>query len=191
MTKTSMFKLGAAALFVLWLVFGDAKLSHKLTLVVVGIVGYQVYSRAKGQHALKEDARQGMLNLINENNFKPDHEHFFADGNQVSGVAISKTDSRIILASAAVPAKLFNREAVLSIGSETGKEKDVTFKPLSITGAGDKVVTKVVHVVDVSVRDLDYPRYKLYFETADLMKQWENRLNAWMGMHPVQQPANQ
>lgn len=181
-----MLKLGAVALFVLWLVFGDAKPTHKFTLVAVAVVGYQAFSRAKAQHTLKEDARQGMVNLITQNGFQPDYQHFFSDGNQVSGVAISKDDPRIILASAAVPAKLFHRDAVLSIASETGKEKDVKFKALSMTGAGDKQVTKVVHVVDVSVKDLDSPRYKLYFENADLMRQWENRLTAWLDMHAAQ-----
>lgn len=183
MTKTSMLKLGAIGLFVLWLVIGDAKLTHKLTLVAVVVVGYQAYSRAKGQHKLKEDARQGMVNLITQNDFKPDYQHFFSDGNQVSGVAIGKEDPRIVLASAAVPAKLFHRKDVLSVASETGKEKDVQFKTLSMTGAGDKQVTKVVHVVDVAVKDLDSPRYKLYFENADLMRQWENRLTAWLDLH--------
>lgn len=195
MTNTTKLKIGAVSLLVLYLIFGSASFGKKFELCFVLGVAYlvvsQIYSRLKGQHALKVDAAQGMLNCIKESSFKPDYQHFFADGNQVSGVAISKDDSRIILASAAVPAKLFNRDAVLSIASATGTENDVAFKPLSLTGAGDKLVTKVVHVVDVSVRDLDSPRYKLYFETADLMKQWENRLNAWMGMHPTQQPANQ
>lgn len=195
MTKTTMFKLGAGTLFVLYLIFGSASFDKKFGLCVVLGAGYlvvsQTYNRVKGQHTLKVNAAQGMLNLFKENNFKPDYEHFFSDGNQVSGVAICKNDARIILASAAVPAKLFKREDVLSIAAETGKEKDVTFKPLSMTGAGDKLVTKVVHVVDVSVSDLDSPRYKLYFESADLMRQWENRLNAWMGMHPVQRPQGQ
>ena len=193
MTKTTMFKIGAATLFVLYLLIGSASFDKKFGLCVVIIMGYivvsQAYNRAKGQHSLQENARLGMQNLFKENNFKPDYQHFFADGNQVSGVAISKDDARIILASAAVPAKLFNREEVLSVASETGKEKDVKFKVLSITGAGDKVITKVVHVVDVSVRDLDSPRYKLYFQSADLMRQWEDRLNAWMDMNTVQQTA--
>ncbi|CAM3689582.1 hypothetical protein [Paracidovorax anthurii] len=183
MTKTSMLKLGASTLFALWLVFGDAKLTHKATLVVAVVVIYQAVSRVSGQHKLQEDARQGMANLIAQNNFKADYQHFFSDGNQVSGVAIAKDDPRIVLASAAAPAKLFDRSNVLSVMSETGKEKDVQFKALSMTGAGDKQVTKVVHVVDVSVRDLDNPRYKLYFQNADEMRQWENRLNAWMNMH--------
>ena len=183
MTKTSMLKLGAVALFALWLVFGDAKPTHKFALVAAVVVIYQAVSRAKGQHKLQEDARQGMVNLITQNGFKPDYQHFFSDGNQVSGVAIGKDDPRIVLASAAVPAKLFHRDAVLSITSETGKEKDVQFKALSMTGAGDKQVTKVVHVVDVAVKDLDSPRYKLYFENADLMRQWQNRLTAWLDMH--------
>lgn len=189
MTKTTMFKIGASTLFVLFLFFGSADFKTKAVMCVAIFVVYNAIARFNGQQALKVDAAQGMLKCFEENNFKPDYEHFFADGNQVSGVAISKNDSRIVLASAAVPAKLFNREEVLSVTSETGKEKDVEFKALSMTGAGDKVVTKVVHVVDVSVRDLDSPRYKLYFQSADLMRQWENRLNAWMDMNTVQQTA--
>ena len=57
------------------------------------------------------------------------------------------------------------------------------FRLLSPTGAGDKAVKKDVFVVDVSVRDLDHPRYKLYFQTLDQMRQWENRLAAWLDMH--------
>ena len=183
MTKTSMFKLGAATLFVLFLAFGSADLKTKVVLCVAIFVIYQAVSRFNAQHEVQESARQGMVNLIAENGFKPDYQHFFSDGNQVSGVAISKDDPRIILASAAVPAKLFHRKDVLSVASETGKEKDVQFKALSITGAGDKQVTKAVYVVDVSVKDLDSPRYKLYFENADLMRQWESRLTAWLDMH--------
>jgi hypothetical protein len=36
--------------------------------------------------------------------------------------------------------------------------------------------------VDVAVRDLDTPRYKLYFPNKDQMVQWENRLTAWLDM---------
>ena len=191
MTKTTMFKIGAITLFVLFLIFGSADFKTKAVLCVAVFVVYDGFTRFKAQHVQQESARKGMLDLITQNNLKPEYQHFFSDGNQVSGVAISKNDPRIILASAAVPAKLFHRSAVLSIASNTGKENDVEFKVLSFTGAGDKQVSKVVHVVDVSVKDLDSPRYKLYFENADLMRQWENRLNAWMGMHPTQQPANQ
>ena len=70
--------------------------------------------------------------------------------------------------------------------AETGKEKDVKFKVLSVTGAGDKQVTKVVHVVDVSVKDLDTPRYKLYFQNDHHMRQWESRLTAWLDMRAAQ-----
>ena len=178
-----MFKIGAVALLVLFLVFSDMKLSSKLGWVIAAIVVYNFVSRFKAQHAVSEEARQGMGKLYAENNFKPDYEHFFSDGGQVSGVAICKDDPRIVLASAAVPAKLFHRDAVMSIASATGKEKDVEFKLLSMTGAGDKQVTKAVYVVDVSVKDLDSPRYKLYFENADLMRQWESRLTAWLDMH--------
>lgn len=183
MSKKTMFKVGALVLLVLWLIFGNTDFSNKFVLCAVVAVGYQTFTRFKAQHTLKENARQGMVDLMAQNGFNADYEHFHSDGNQVSGVAISKDDPRIVLASAAVPAKLFHRDAVLSIASETGKEKDVQFKPLSITGAGDKQVTKVVHVVDVSVKDLDTPRYKLYFQDADHMRQWENRLTAWLNMH--------
>ena len=183
MTKTNMLKLGAFALLALWLVFGNTELKHKVVLVVAALVIYQVVKRVNGEHKLQEDARQGMLNLFTANGFKPDYQHFFSDGNQVSGVAIGNDDPRIVLASAAVPAKLFHRNAVLSVTSETGKENDVQFKLLSMTGAGDKQVTKAVYIVDVAVKDLDNPRYKLYFENADLMRQWQNRLIAWLEMH--------
>ena len=72
MAKTSMFKLGGVALLLLWLVFGDAKPTHKFALVAAVVVIYQAVRRAKGQHKLQEDARQGMLNLITQNGFKPD-----------------------------------------------------------------------------------------------------------------------
>lgn len=191
MTKMTMFKIGAAVLFAIFLIFGSADFKTKAVSLVAVFVVYSGFTRFKAQHVQQESARKGMLDIITQNNLKPDYQHFFSDGNQVSDVAISKDDPRIILASAAVPAKLFHRNEVLSITSNTGKENDVEFKVLSFTGAGDKQVSKVVHVVDVSVRDLDSPRYKLYFESADLMRQWENRLNAWMGMHPTQQTATQ
>lgn len=183
MSKKSMFKYGALALFVLWLVFSDMRFTEKAGLVMGAFVIYNVVKRVNGQQAMKSEAAQGMLNLFTENSFKPDYEHFHADGNQVSGIAISKDDPRIVLATAGVPAKIFPRKDVLSIGSQASKEKDVQFKAVSFTGAGDKVVNKDVYVVDVSLRDLDHPRYKLYFESIDQMRQWESRLAAWMDMH--------
>ena len=183
MSKKTMFKLGALALFVLWLIFGDAAFKDKAVVVLGVVVVYNAVSRVMGQEALKKEAAQGMVNLYAENSFKPDYEHFHADGNQVSGVAISKDDPRIVLATAGVPARLFSRRDVLSVGSEAGKEKDVQFKAVSFTGAGDKVVNTDVYVVDVSVKDLDHPRYKLYFQNLDQMRQWENRLAAWLDMH--------
>ena len=115
-------------------VFGSAELKTRLVLCAVTIVGYQTFTRFKGQHTVQENVRQGMVNVMAQSNFKADYQRFHSDGNQISGVAISKDDPRIVLASAAVTAKLFHRNDVLSIGSETGKEKDVQFKPLSITG---------------------------------------------------------
>lgn len=189
MSKKSMFKYGAIALFVLWLIFSSGNLIDKGWVLLGVVVFYNVVKRALGQEALKKEAAQGMVNLYAENSFKPDYEHFHADGNQVSGVAISKDDSRIVLATAGVPARLFTRRDVLSVESAAGKEKDVQFRLLSPTGAGDKVVKKDVFVVDVSVRDLDHPRYKLYFQNIDQMRQWENRLAAWMDMHAAQPAA--
>lgn len=183
MTKMTIFKIGSISLFVLFLLFGSADFKTKFAFSVALFIGYQVVNRVKGQHAVQENARQGMVEVMAQNNFTAEYQHFHSSGNQVSGVAISKDDPRIVLASASVPARLFHRNEVLSIVSETAKEKDVEFKALSFTGAGDKQVTKVVHVVDVSVRDLDTPRYKLYFQDADHMRQWENRLTAWLHMH--------
>ena len=109
----------------------------------------------------------------------------------MSGGAISQNNAGIVLATAAVPAKRFNRNEALPVPSETGTEKKVEFQRLSMTVAGDKWVAKAVHMVGAAVRDLDSPRYKLYLESADLMRQSENHLNAWMGMQPAQQSANQ
>ena len=77
----------------------------------------------------------------------------------------------------------FTAATVLGLASEKGKEKEAQFKLLSMTGAGDKQVSKDVFVVDVSVKDLDTPRYKLYFQDVEHMRQWENRLTAWLDMH--------
>lgn len=186
MTKASIFKIGVITLILLFLIFGSADLNTKFILCAVAIVGYTTFSRVKAQHAAQESVRQGMVNLMTQSNFNAEYQHFHADGNQVSGVAISQNDDRIVLASATAPAKLFHRDAILSIAAETGKEKDVKFKALSVTGAGDKQVTKVVHVVDVSVKDLDTPRYKLYFQNDHHMRQWESRLTAWLDMHAAQ-----
>lgn len=186
MSKKSMFKYGVMALFVLWLIFSNGNPIDKAWVLLGVVVFYNVVKRALGQEALKKEAAQGMVNLYVESSFKPDYEHFHAEGNQVSGVAISKDDSRIVLATAGVPARLFSRRDVLSVESAAGKEKDVQFRLLSPTGAGDKVVKKDVFVVDVSVGDLDHPRYKLYFQDIDQMRQWENRLTAWMDMHTAQ-----
>lgn len=109
----------------------------------------------------------------------------------MSGGAISQNDAGSILATAAVPAKRFNRNEALPIPSESGSEKNVESQPLSMTVAGDKWVAKLVHRVGAAVRDLDSPRYKLHFESVDLMRQWENHLNAWMSMQPAQQSASQ
>ena len=183
MSKKSMFKYGAIALFVLWIIFSGGQLKDKVVVLFGAVVLYSIVKRVMAQEAVKNEAAQGMQNLFTQNGFKPDYEHFHADGNQVSGVAISKDDPRIVLATAGVPAKLFPRKDVLSIGAQAGKEKDVQFKAVSLTGAGDKVVNKDVYVVDVSVKDLDHPHYKLYFKSIDHMRQWESRLAAWMDMH--------
>lgn len=183
MRKMTILKIAAAVLFALWLFFGDGKTSHRFVVLVAVVVGYQVYSRVKTQHAIQEGARLGMIELMQQHDFKPEHQHFHSSGNQVSGVAISKDDPRIVLASAGVPARLFHRSDVLGLASEKGKEKELQFKLLSMTGAGDKQVNKDVYVVDVSVKDLDTPRYKLYFQDAEHMRQWENRLAAWLDMH--------
>ena len=147
MRKMTIVKIAAAVLFALWLFFGDGKTSHRFVVLVAVVVGYQVYSRVKTQHAIQEGARLGMIELMQQHDFKPEHQHFHSSGNQVSGVAISKDDPRIVLASAGVPARLFHRSDVLGLASEKGKEKELQFKLLSMTGAGDKQVNKDVYVV--------------------------------------------
>lgn len=183
MRKMTIVKITAAALFAVWLFFGDAKISHRFGVLAGVVIGYQVYSRVKVQHAIQEGARLAMIELMKQNDFTAEHQHFHSSGNQVSGVAISKDDPRIVLASAGVPAKLFHRSDVLGLASEKGKEKEAQFKLLSMTGAGDKQVTKDVFVVDVAVKDLDTPRYKLYFQDVEHMRQWERRLAAWLDIH--------
>ena len=183
MRKMTIVKIVAAALFALWLFFGDGKTSHRFVVLVAVVVGYQVFSRVKAQHAIQEGARLRMIELMQEHDFKPEHQHFHSNGNQVSGVAIRADDPRIVLASAGVPARLFQRSDILGLASEKGREQELQFKLLSMTGAGDKQVNKDVFVVDVSVKNLDTPRYKLYFQDMEHMRQWENRLAAWLDMH--------
>lgn len=144
--------------------FGNTDFSNKFVLCAMAAVGYPTFTSFKAQHTQKENAQQRMEDLMAQINFKALYKHAHSDGNQVLSAAISKDDPRIVSASAVVSAELSHRDAILSIVSEMGEEKDVQFKPLSMTGVGDAQVTKVMHVVDMLVKYLDTPQYKLYFQ---------------------------
>ncbi len=181
MTKTITFTLVALTLFLLYLIFGDAKPIYKIAYVGVAIFGCYAFFRIKAMYLLEQNARSGLDDIIKQNNFKLEYKHFFSDGDLVSGVALSRDDTRILLQSGNMPAKLFHRDEVLSIKRLTGVEKhdemwesDNNFK-----------ASAALRRVEVLVKDLDNPCYKLYFENDDLKRQWEGRLTAWLDMHGV------
>ena len=107
MTKTITFTLVALTLFLLYLIFGDAKPIYKIAYVGVAIFGCYAFFRIKAMYLLEQNARSGLDDIIKQNNFKLEYKHFFSDGDLVSGVALSRDDTRILLQSGNMPAKLF------------------------------------------------------------------------------------
>ena len=123
MTKTTKFTLGAVALFILFLMFSNAGPIYKLAYACAGIFAGYAFYRVKEESLLEQDARSSLDDLIKKKNFTPDYKHFFSEDGLVSGVAISKSDSRILLQSDKLPAVLFPRDGVLSIKRLKGVDK--------------------------------------------------------------------
>ena len=182
MTKTTKFTLGAAALFLLFLVFGSSNKIDKLLYAGLAVFALVVFYRVKASYLLEESLRlslETLDDLIKKNNFTPEYKHSFSKEGLVSGVAIRKDDPRIFLLSGNLPAKLFDRDAVLSIKRlKTGEKYDETWESDNSFKS-----TAALQRVEVFVKDLDTPSYKLYFEDGDLTRQWESRLTAWLDMH--------
>lgn len=179
--SSTLIKLAIFGAIFLWILFSGGR--HGGLFYAIFITGslYGIYATVAGKAALKKSIAQSMLSKMQEAAFKPDYEYFHADGLQVSGVAIRKDDSRILLVTAGTEAKFFESKDVISIKSDLTTEMDVQVK-MGLSGTRPRDVKKDVFVVDVAVRDLDTPRYKLYFPNKDQMVQWENRLTAWLDM---------
>lgn len=179
MTKTTKITLGAVALFILFLIFSNAKPIYKVAYACAGIFACYMFYRVKGEYLLEQNARSSLDDLIKQKNFIPDYKHFFSEEGLVSGVAISKSDPRILLQSGELPAVLFPRDGVLSIKRLKGVDKyDETWESDNSFKAH-----AALSRVEVLVKDLNNPCYKLYFENDDLTRQWEGRLTAWLDTH--------
>lgn len=182
MTKTITFTLVALALFLLYLIFGNAAPIYKIGYVAAAIFGCVVFYRVKTSYTLDQNARLSLDDIIKQNNLKPEYKHFFSFNNLVSGVAIGRDDTRILLQSGKLPAKLFHRAEVLSVKTLTTGERSI-----EITHLNNSIESfKALERVEVFVKDLDNPCYRLYFENVELMRQWESRLTAWLHMHAVE-----
>ena len=182
MTKTITFTLVALALFLLYLIFGNAAPIYKIGYVAAAIFGCVVFYRVKTSYTLDQNARSSLDDIIKQNNLKPEYKHFFSDDDLVSGVAISKDDTRILLQSGKLPAKLFHRAEVLSVKTLKQGERDIELIESNYASKNFPALKRV----EVFVKDLDNPCYSLYFENVELMRQWESRLNAWLHMHAVE-----
>ncbi len=180
MTKTTIKIAVFGGIFLLF-AFSGKHFEWFKPLVVTAVI-YAIYEVYANKAAVKKSVGDSMKQKMEEASFKPDYEYFHADGLQVSGVAIKKDDSRILLVTAGTEAKFFDAKDVISVKSELGTEQDVTVGVRLYGGIAPKNVDKKVCVVDIAVRDLDTPRYKLYFPDKDQMTQWDNRITAWIDM---------
>lgn len=180
MTKTT-FAFGAFGLVLLFLIFGDSKLIDKLAVVGIGIVVcvvvWAVFRTAGEQYDSEQKARSELDNHIKQNNIKADYKYFFSGHGLFSGVAISNSDERIILVSDKTPMKLFHRDAVLSVKSLSEAERILE------SGRCTPKEMALVKRVEVFVKDLENPCYKLYFKDDELTRLWASRLTAWLSMH--------
>jgi hypothetical protein len=180
--SSTLIKFAVFGAIFLWILFSGGHSGGLFTAITVTGGLYAIYATVSRNAAIKKAVASSLIEKMKEASFKPDYEYFHADGLQVSGVAIKKDDSRILLVTAGTDAKFFESKDVISVKSDLTTEMDIQAKR-SMTGIiGQQEVRKNVFVVEVALRDLDTPRYKLYFPDKDQMVQWENRLTAWLDM---------